>query len=199
MSGKSKFIVAVLLVASIALLAGCAGQSKVAKAGDNVSVDYFLTVGDNTSVVDTSNGTLALAAGIYDPAREPYEPLMFVIGEGQLLPGFENNITGMKVGETKNFTLAPVDAYGEIDPSAIQPINMSEFIALNITPYVNETLTGVYYWPVRVDSIKINENDYNNSTVNVDFNSPMAGQTLHFSVTLRKVETPAATPTPKST
>jgi FKBP-type peptidyl-prolyl cis-trans isomerase 2 len=193
MSGKKALIMAVLLVATVALMAGCAGQSNTAKTGDNVTVDYVLTVGDNTSVVDTSNATIARNAGIYNEAREPYEPITFVIGSGNYLPDLENATIGMKVGETKNVTITAANGYGEYDPTALQPINMSEFIDLNITPVVNDSLSGVYYWPVRIDSINVNASDYNNSTVLVDFNHPMAGKELHFQITLRKIE--AASPT----
>ncbi len=191
MSGKQALIIAVLLVAIVALMAGCAGQSKTAKTGDNVTVDYVLTVGDNASIVDTSNATVARNAGIYEVAREPYEPITFVIGSGAYLSDLENGTVGMKVGETKNVTITAAKEY-EFDPTALQPINMSEFIALNITPTVNDSIAGVYYWPVRIDSINVNASDYNNSTVVVDFNHPLAGKELHFQITLRSIN--AATP-----
>jgi FKBP-type peptidyl-prolyl cis-trans isomerase 2 len=195
MSGKKALIMAVLLVAVVALMAGCTG-GKTAKTGDNVSVDYILTVGDNTSIVDTSYATVARDAGIYDLAWELYEPLSFVIGDEQYLPGFENGVIGMKVGETKNVTVDPADAYGDYDPSYIQPVNMSDLVAAEITPYVNQTIPTIY-GNVRVDRIELNETDYNSSIVYIDFNPPLAGKTLHFQITLRSVEAPTVTPTPK--
>jgi FKBP-type peptidyl-prolyl cis-trans isomerase 2 len=187
MSDKKALIMAVLLVAVIALMAGCAGQSKTVKTGDNVTVDYVLRVDDNTSIIDTSNATLAQDAGIYDATRV-YEPITFLVGNGVYMSDLENATIGMKVGETKDVTITSANGYGDYDPTALQPINMSEFIDLGITPYVNESLTDVYYWPVRVDSINVNESDYNNSTVIVDFNHPMAGKTMKFHITLRKIE-----------
>jgi peptidylprolyl isomerase len=193
MSGKKALIMAVLLVAVVALMAGCAGQSKTAKAGDTVSVDYTGRY-DNGTIFDTSNATLAQEAGIYSPTSY-YEPITFTIGNEEVIPGFENAVVGMKVGETKNFTLSPSEAYGEYDPTAFESYNMSDFVEANMTPYVNQTLYGIYYWPVRIDSINVNDSDYNRSIVSIDYNHPMAGKTLHFWITLRSIET--ATPTPK--
>lgn len=68
MSGKKALIMAVLLVAVVALMAGCAGQTKTAKTGDNVSVDY-IGMYDNGSIFDTSNATIAQQAGLYDAER----------------------------------------------------------------------------------------------------------------------------------
>jgi peptidylprolyl isomerase len=191
MSDNKKIIIVVLLIAIGALLAGCASQAKTVKAGDNVSVDY-LGWYDNGTIFDTSNATIALENNIYNP-YSTYTPISFVVGNNEVIPGFENATIGMKVGETKNVTLMPADAYGEYDPTAIIPINMSEFNDINVTPTVNMTLSDVFYWPVRVDSIQINESDYNNSTVFVDFNNPMAGKSLHFMITVRSIETPVPT------
>lgn len=195
MSGKKALIMAVLLVAVVALMAGCTGQ-KTAKTGDNVTMDYALWAGDNATMEETTNATWANEAGIYDQYMDimgGYVPLSFVIGDGQYKSDFENATIGMKVGEIKNFTIPAENGYPYY-PEAVQPVNMSEFIALNLTPYVNQTIEGVYNWRVRVDRIDLNQSDYNNSTVYVDFNSPVAGKALHFKIMLRSIGTPSATP-----
>lgn len=112
-----------------------------------------------------------------------------------MIPGFENAVIGMNVGDTKNVTISPADAYGDYDPTYIQPVNMSDLVDAGITPYVNQTIPTMYGL-VRVDHIDINQTDYNSSIVYIDFNHPLAGKTLHFTITLRSAETPAATPTP---
>jgi FKBP-type peptidyl-prolyl cis-trans isomerase 2 len=178
MTGKKMLIAAILLVSAVVLMAGCAGQSKTVKAGDNVTVEYTGWFDDGT-IFDTSNASVAYQAGIYDPAV-PYAPLSFIAGNQEVIDGFDQAVTGMKVGESKNITIEAKDAYGEYDPSLVQPINMSVLQAYNITPHVNDTL---YYNmnPVTVVAIT------NNTTVMIDFNDPMAGKTMHFSITLRSI------------
>jgi len=183
MEGK-QFIGAVLLVLSIALIAGCTSQSEqtVAK-NDTVSVDYIGWL-DNGTVFDTSNATLAKEAGIYDE-NITYEPITFVVGSGEVITGFDNGVVGLKVNESRNITLTPDEAYGDYDASLIQPVNTSDLLENNITPYVNETL---YYGtnPVTIYSIP------NNTTVMIDFNHPLAGKTLHFKLTVLSITPPSA-------
>lgn len=191
MINKKQIISAVLLIVSIAIIAGCTSASdKVVKSGDNVSVDYVGTL-DNGSVFDTSNMTIAQQANIYNPDYS-YAPLSFIAGSGDVIQGFDDAVTGMKIGETKNITLTPDQAYGQYDPSLIQPVNMSTLTAAGITPVVNGTL---YYQmqPVTIASIP------NNTTVMIDFNHPLAGKTLHFAITVKDIQTPVATPTAAAT
>ncbi len=185
MTNKKMLIAAILLVSAVVLMAGCAGQSKTVKAGDNVTVDYTGWFDDGT-VFDTSNASVAYQAGIYDPAQT-YAPISFIVGQNEVIKGFDDAVVGMKVGESKNITIEAKDAYGEYDTSLIMPVNMSDLTAANITPHVNDTL---YYNMNPVTVVEIQ----NNTTVMIDFNSPMAGKRLHFLVTVRSTETPAATP-----
>jgi len=180
MINKRQSISAILLVLSIALIAGCAGATeKTVKSGDNVSVDYTGWF-DNGTIFETSSPTIALQAGIYDE-NVTYGPLNFTVGSGEIIQGFDDAVIGMKVNESKNITLTPDQAFGEYDPSLIQPIPMSTLQEYNITPHVNDTL---YYGmqPVTVYSIP------NNTTVLIDFNHPMAGKTLHYMLTVRDIK-----------
>lgn len=181
MISRKGWIAAILLVASLALIAGCTGQADTTvDKGDNVSVDYIGWY-DNGTIFDTSIASVAQEAGIYNALRT-YGPMSFVAGSGQVISGFDNATIGMKVGESKNVTLDPEEAYGAYDTSLILPINMSVLTANNITPYVNQTLYNAYGQAVRIDSIP------NNTTVMVDYNDPMAGKTLNFKITVRDVK-----------
>lgn len=183
---KNQLIIAVLLVISIAMVAGCAGTTgKTVKAGDNVSVDYTGWF-DNGTVFDTSNATVAQQNGIYEVGKL-YAPMSFIVGSGAVITGFDNAVVGMKINESKNVTLTPEQAYGKYNSSLIMPIPLRVLKSYNITPEVNQTL---YYnlQPVRVDHIVMNESDVNNSSVYVDFNHPMAGKNLHFMITVRDIQ-----------
>ena len=201
MSGSRVIFIAAAVLAA-AIIAGCASPSpasqptaqpstgpngepidRVVKNGDNVSVDYILTL-SNGQVYDTSMASVAQAAGIYNPASN-YEPLTFQIGSSSVIDGFNDAVIGMTVGETKNVTVPPEKGYGAYNASLVRPYPMSQFRASNITPYVNETLNmnnGLYILSAQVKSI-----DVANDTVYMDFNRPLAGQTLQFSITLRQI------------
>ncbi len=110
--------------------------------GDTAYVDYTLYVDDK--VVDTSNATLANESGSFDMQRG-YAPLVFKVETGgQLLNGFVANIVGIKVNESKVFTLSPEEGYGNYDPRKIEIIpryyNMSLF---ETVPIANLKAQGV--------------------------------------------------------
>jgi FKBP-type peptidyl-prolyl cis-trans isomerase 2 len=183
---KNQIMIAILLVISISMIAGCAGTTeKVVKTGDNVSVDYTGWY-DNGTIFDTSNATVAQDAGIFILGKS-YTPISFIVGSGSIITGFDNAVVGMKINESKNVTLTPDQAYGAYNASMVVAVPMSVLTQANITPVVNQTL---YYNlnPVRVDHIVPNATDPNNSSVFVDFNNPMAGKTLHFMITVRDIQ-----------
>jgi FKBP-type peptidyl-prolyl cis-trans isomerase 2 len=82
-----------------------------AQSGDTVSVHY---VGKfpGGKVFDTSMKSEAIKSGLYNPARD-YKPLQVVLGQHQVISGFEEALVGMKVNETKDITLPPEKAYGK--------------------------------------------------------------------------------------
>lgn len=89
----------------------------VAQYGDNVSVDYTLTV--DGKVFDTDNATLANESGIYDPMRD-YGPLSFSLALNHgVLNSFVTDIVGMKVGDTRSFNITPDQAYGPYNESKL--------------------------------------------------------------------------------
>lgn len=81
-----------------------------AQSGDTVSVHY---VGKfpGGKVFDTSMKAEAIKAGLFSPARD-YRPLQVVLGQHQVITGFEEALVGMKVNESKEITLPPEKAYG---------------------------------------------------------------------------------------
>lgn len=82
-----------------------------AQAGDTVSVHY---VGKfpGGKVFDTSMKSEAITSGLFNPARD-YKPLQVVLGQHQVISGFEEALIGMKINETKEVTLPPEKAYGK--------------------------------------------------------------------------------------
>jgi FKBP-type peptidyl-prolyl cis-trans isomerase 2 len=81
-----------------------------AQSGDTVTVHY-LGKFPGGKVFDTSMKSEALKSGLFNPARD-YKPLQVVLGQHQVISGFEEALIGMKINETKEITLPPEKAYG---------------------------------------------------------------------------------------
>lgn len=141
-----------------------------AKRGDNVKVHYTGSLADG-SVFDSSEGS---------------DPLEFALGSGQVIPGFEEAVEGMKVGESKTVVI-PVDkAYGERnDEMVIQaPIDQ---VPADLEPEVGMRLEmgGPNGEVVRVVVAEITE-----THITLDANPPLAGKELTFKLDLVEVAAP---------
>src|SRR5437016_3385911 len=78
--------------------------------GQVVSMDYSLTV--DGKIVDSSDG---------------HGPLEFIQGTGNIIPGLERELYGLVIGDNKKVTVAPPDAYGELDQEAYVEVPRAEF------------------------------------------------------------------------
>jgi len=99
-----------------------AGNGDVAKAGDRVSVHYV--------------GTLADGGKKFDSSRDRNQPFQFVLGQGQVIKGWDQGVAGMKVGEKRKLTIPPAMAYGPQGRPPIIPPNSTlvfevELLAIN--------------------------------------------------------------------
>lgn len=139
---------------------------KVAK-GRKVAVHYRGTL-DNGEEFDSSEGR---------------EPLEFVVGQGDLIPGFEEAVLGMEPGQEKTVTLAPEDAYGTYEEELVIEGPRSSFpsgkveLGQSFTVHLKsgEEAEGRV---TRVDAQK----------VTLDFNHPLAGKRLTFHLKVVRVE-----------
>ena len=154
---------------------------EVAKKGDVVLVDYVGFFPDG-KVFDTSIEKVAKENGIYNAARD-YKPLKFTVGVGQMIPCFDKAIEGMKVGETKEITCEPKDAYGECDPKKVQKVEKSQLAQFEQAGYKLEKWTEL---PTQRGMLKIVDAD--EDTVTFDLNHPMCGKTLKFKITLKGIK-----------
>ncbi|ACV23979.1 FKBP-type peptidyl-prolyl cis-trans isomerase [Methanocaldococcus fervens] len=147
------------------------------KKGDYVKVDYILVV--DGEVIDTSIEEVAKENGIYYPERE-YEPLGFVVGNGDLIEGFEEAVIGMEVGEEKTVTIPPEKGYGFRDEKLIQEIPKEMFAGADFEPEEGMLIlaSGV---PAKI--IKVTDN-----TVTLDFNHELAGKELTFTIKVCEVQ-----------
>lgn len=140
------------------------GQYRKVHAGDKVKVNYTGRLTDG-NIFDSSIGKT---------------PLEFTAGAGQMIKGFDDAVIGMKVGDTKNVTIPPEQAYGAYDQNKVVTVNASAFSAftsVKLGNYVTDSYgnTGVI----------VKKNDQN---VVIDFNHQLAGKTLVFEITLVAIE-----------
>jgi FKBP-type peptidyl-prolyl cis-trans isomerase SlyD len=126
-----------------------------------VSIEYSLTVGGE--VVDTTEGD---------------EPLQFLQGHQNIIPGLERELAGMKIGEKKTVTVSPEEAYGEVDPENIIEVPRSEF------PEEIPLEPGIELEVKNADGEELSATiaGITQETVKLDFNHPLAGKQLTFEV-----------------
>ncbi len=126
-----------------------------------VSMDYELKVGD--TIVDYS---------------EEGDPIIFLQGHGNIIPGLEKAIQGMKVGESKNVLVKAAEGYGEFDPENFTEVPKSEFP--EDIPQEIGTEIGVNDENGEELTAYIEEVDLEKITLN--FNHPLAGKDLEFQI-----------------
>ena len=140
--------------------------------GSVVAIDYSLHLGDG-KVIDAS---------------APGDPLTYLHGEGQIVPGLEQALEGLASGDARQVVVSPEDGYGTHDPQAVQEVPRTAF-PKEIRPEVGMELMaqgpGGEPVPFVVRDVKL-------ETVVIDMNHPLAGKTLHFDVTVREIRTATA-------
>lgn len=140
-------------------------MSEVLKVDDGQVVSMGYTLRVDGEIVDSSEGQ---------------EPLEFLQGVGNIIPGLESELYGMSIGENKKVVVAPADGYGEREEEAAMEVPKADFpseiplelgVELQVRAQNGETMHG------RIS--KIGE-----EMVELDFNHPLAGKELHFDVTI---------------
>jgi FKBP-type peptidyl-prolyl cis-trans isomerase SlyD len=138
-------------------------EAKLTVADDVVvSLDYTLRL-DDGEVADTSEGG---------------EPLEFLQGQGQIVPGLEQALYGMNVGDQKDVVVAPANGYGEEDPDAYEMVDRDVFPPdLDLKPGM-----GIRMRDSSGEALIAYVEEIQPDGVLLDLNHPLAGETLHFQV-----------------
>ncbi|MCD6172834.1 MAG: peptidylprolyl isomerase [Sulfurimonas sp.] len=140
------------------------------EANQIVSIEYEVKDGD--TVVDSNVGGA---------------PLVFMFGKGQIIPGLENGIVDMAIGEKADVLVEPADAYGELNPEAQQEVPKDQFAGIDLE--IGMTLYGQ---GEDGGTVQVIVKEIGEENIIIDFNHPLAGKTLMFSVTVNNVRDASA-------
>jgi FKBP-type peptidyl-prolyl cis-trans isomerase SlyD len=140
------------------------------EANQVVSIEYEVKDGDK--IVDSNVGGA---------------PLVFMFGKGQIIPGLENGIANMAIGEKGDVLVKAEDAYGVHNPDAKQEVPKEQFAGIDLEKGMTLYGQGEDGGTVQVIVQEIGE-----ETVIIDFNHPLAGKDLMFSVTINNVRDASA-------
>lgn len=129
-----------------------------------VDIEYVLKV--NGEVVDQS---------------EPGEPLSYLQGHNNIIPGLERALEGKEPGDSLSVTVQPEDGYGERDEDNVQELPREDF--------EDDIEVGAQYFAQSEDGsvTPFTVVGLEGDLVTVDFNPPLAGETLDFQVTVKNV------------
>jgi FKBP-type peptidyl-prolyl cis-trans isomerase SlyD len=139
--------------------------------------DTHLVVADN--LVVSMDYTARLDDGQVADTSSDKDPLEFIQGQGQIVPGLENALYGMAVDEEKEVLIAPADAYGDVNESEFQlvprdvfppTVDLTPGQGLHLRDNSTQQVMQAYVVEVRSDDVLL------------DFNHRLAGETLRFSV-----------------
>ncbi len=135
-----------------------------AKNGDAVTIHYTGTLNDGT-IFDSSEGR---------------EPLPFTLGSGQVIPGFEEAVLGMQIGEKKTVTIPPEKAYGQRNDEMVINVPKTQ-VPADITPEIGMQLQLMNQ---NNQPIVVKVTEVADEHITLDANPPLAGKELTFAIEL---------------
>ncbi len=135
-----------------------------------VSIEYEVRDGDK--VVDSNVGGA---------------PLVFMFGKGQIIPGLENGIANMAIGEKGDVLVKAEDAYGTYNADAKQEVPKEQFAGIDL----EEGMT-LYGQGEDGGTVQVTVKEIGEENVIIDFNHPLAGKDLMFTVTINNIRDASA-------
>ena len=128
-----------------------------------VAIDYTLTGADG-QVIDSSHGQ---------------EPLSYLHGAGNIVPGLERALEGKSAGDHVDATVEPDQGYGQKNPTLVQAVPRAQFPGVKDISVGQQFQAQTNHGPRVVTVVGVSPD-----AVTVDANHPLAGETLHFAVTV---------------
>jgi len=147
-------------------LPGAAEDATVA-AGTSVGLEYTLKLDDGTTV----------------GSNVGKEPLVYEQGDGKMPPALEEQLVGLKKGDSKKVTLSPEEGYGPRRDELVQEVDTEK-----IPEEARKAGTTLMSQDPSGRQIMVQVKEVNGEKIHLDMNHPLAGQTLHFDVRVVSVE-----------
>lgn len=143
------------------------------KIQDNcvVAIHYTLT-NDAGDVIDTSEGR---------------DPLRYLQGHGNIIPGLEEALLGRSAGDNVNVVVEPEDGYGPVQDSLIQAVPREAFDGVDTIEVGMQFQAQTSQGPIPVTVIAVDD-----SSVTLDGNHELAGVRLNFAVQIAEVRAASA-------
>ena len=141
--------------------------------GDFVEMEYRAWDADAGKLIATTYEDEAKKEGIYSD-KVKYGKVLVIIGSGGVIKGLDSAIRAMSVGEEKEFTFKPEEAFGERSEDLVRVMPLSEFRAHDINP-----VPGM---EINIDNAPAIVKSVNSGRVVVDANNPYAGKSIRYKV-----------------
>ncbi|CAI8202764.1 MAG: peptidylprolyl isomerase [Sulfurovum sp.] len=129
-----------------------------------IGIEYTLTDAQTGEQLDSNAGQA---------------PLEFVSGKGQIIPGLENKLVQMNEADKADVMVYPKDGYGEYNEEAIQTLPVEQFAGIELKEGMSLYGTGE-----QGETVQVAVKTFDDKEVTIDYNHPMAGKTLMFSVSV---------------
>lgn len=144
--------------------------------GDFVYISYVGRIKESGEIFDLTDETLAKKERVYNP-KVKYGDVPVIVGAGLTLPGIDDALLEMKVGERKRIDIPPQKAFGERKEELVKLLPISIFKQRGIEP-----IPGRYVSINRINGKIVSSNG---GRVKVDFNHPLAGKTLVYDLEVK--------------
>ena len=139
-----------------------------------------MQIGDRT--VASFHYTLTDEAGTVIDSSRGREPLAYLHGAGNIVPGLEKEMVGHAVGDTFDVTVSPEEGYGQHEPQLVQVVPREAFQGVDDLQVGMEFQAHTAHGPMSVAIAHID-----GDAVTVDGNHPLAGKKLHFAIEVTEV------------
>ncbi len=132
-----------------------------------VSIEYDLTEAGKSDILDSNKGQA---------------PLEFITGKSHIIPGLEAQLLELSKGDNADIKVEAKDAYGEYNPEAMETLPKEQFAGLELQeglPLYGQGENG--------ETVQVVVKSFDDESVTIDYNHPLAGKDLMFSVTVTDV------------